>query len=174
MESLEGTPGNESDLQCQEGPCSLSFLCCHSKTSPTLVTISPDSLCVPWLPRGIIVQKQEVWERTHLPGSGPTSPERALEESPCEIIHHPHTKAPWGLVWALRTGVRRGADPHLLPPEALYPLKLLIPGVSWNQDLGNDGIPPLIFPPKLTEAEKDSEGPAHGASCHSHQCSDNV
>ena len=52
----------------------------------TLVSTSPDPLCVPQLPRGVILLMQEAWGRTHLPEPGPMGPETALEESPCEII----------------------------------------------------------------------------------------
>ena len=41
---------------------------------------------------GVIVLKQEIWGRTHRSVPGPTSPDTALEESPCENCPPPPLK----------------------------------------------------------------------------------
>ena len=59
MEGLGGSSGKESDLQGQGVSLSpqISQLSLHIPAG--WVTISPDVVCVPHLPRGVIILKQE-------------------------------------------------------------------------------------------------------------------
>lgn len=96
------------------------------------------------------------WFRGHRLSPGREFPVRA--HPPARIVHAP------GLVWALSAGVRSGAE-HFRPPHQVLPApRAFLDLGSLRFRPGRRGAPSPLASPKLTEAEKGSEGRGRGCA----------